>query len=119
MRFIRLFRWRSRLFGSVFAVAALTVGVIAIVSAGPATRSASAQPATCAPGTNVLTTAGPVCGIASTTATGVNEWLGIPYAAPPVGALRWQPPQPPTPWSTTAAGHGLRERVHYNFGHGG
>ena len=22
----------------------------------------------------------------------------VPYAAPPVGALRWQPPRPPTPW---------------------
>jgi para-nitrobenzyl esterase len=39
-----------------------------------------------------------VCGI---TVNGVNEWLGIPYAAPPVGALRWQPPQTPTPWTTT------------------
>jgi para-nitrobenzyl esterase len=101
MRFVRLFRGHSRVFGPVFAVAAVTVGVIAIVSAGPAIRSASAQPATCAPGTTLTTTYGPVCGIASTTASGVNEWLGIPYAAPPVGNLRWKPPQPPTPWTAT------------------
>jgi para-nitrobenzyl esterase len=30
---------------------------------------------------------------------GGAEFLGIPYAAPPDGDLRWRPPQPPAKWS--------------------
>ena len=32
---------------------------------------------------------------------GSHAWLGIPYALPPVGALRWRAPQPPAPWNGT------------------
>ena len=34
-------------------------------------------------------------------ADGVNRFLGIPYAAPPVGERRWQPPRDVTPWAQT------------------
>ncbi len=37
------------------------------------------------------------------TASGQTSYLDIPYAAPPVGKLRWKPPQPAPPWTTTFA----------------
>src|SRR5690606_38555228 len=43
----------------------------------------------------VDTSYGTVAGIRS---QGQNRFLGIPYARPPRGELRWAAPQPPIPW---------------------
>ena len=44
----------------------------------------------------VETKEGPVQGFIS---NGVTEFLGIPYAEPPVGNLRWRPPKDRAPWT--------------------
>ena len=45
-------------------------------------------------GQGVKTSSGTIVGKASSWKTEVSEYLGIPFAAPPVGNLRWAPPQP-------------------------
>ncbi|MGZ3365366.1 MAG: carboxylesterase family protein, partial [Caulobacteraceae bacterium] len=37
--------------------------------------------------------------VAGTAVDGLGEFKGIPFAAPPVGDLRWKAPQPVKPWS--------------------
>jgi para-nitrobenzyl esterase len=44
----------------------------------------------------VKTTDGQLSGV--TLSSGVYAFKGIPYAAPPVGSLRWKEPQPPERW---------------------
>ncbi|MEM9073018.1 MAG: carboxylesterase family protein [Myxococcota bacterium] len=48
------------------------------------------------PGTRVMTTNGPVDGVDG---GDLLHYFGIPYVAPPLGALRFQPPQPASPWT--------------------
>ena len=48
----------------------------------------------------VRTNAGQVRGTAE---RDVRSFLGIPFAAPPVGDLRWRPPRPAAPWSGVRA----------------
>ncbi|MES2035252.1 MAG: carboxylesterase family protein [Pseudomonadota bacterium] len=40
---------------------------------------------------------------AGVSADGVTAWLGLPYAAPPVGDLRWRPPAPVGSWKGVRA----------------
>ena len=54
------------------------------------------QPARATTPVVVHTDTGVVLGFSS---DGVDSFLGIPYAAPPVGDLRWRPPQPAAHWT--------------------
>jgi para-nitrobenzyl esterase len=49
--------------------------------------------------TTAETTLGAVKGIVDS--NGIVVFKGVPYAEPPVGELRFTPPQPPEPWSDT------------------
>ncbi|MCF0189888.1 MAG: carboxylesterase family protein [Marinilabiliaceae bacterium] len=52
---------------------------------------------------------------------GVYAYKGIPYAAAPLGDLRWKAPQPVTPWEGTRIadqyGHPSYQSVHYPGGY--
>ncbi|CAJ0929662.1 unnamed protein product, partial [Mesorhabditis belari] len=50
----------------------------------------------------VITKYGPVVGTTYTTTNGakVSEFIGVPFAAPPIGNLRFEKPQTPVPWTS-------------------
>lgn len=84
-------RWRGR--------ARLGAGALALATLLAAATTSGAHAAGDR-GPVVITSDGALAG---TTTAGMNEFLGVPYAAPPVGQLRWQPPQPAAHWSGVRA----------------
>ena len=61
----------------------------------------SHAPVASAAGPTVSTSHGPVTGeVVLQNGTRVNVFRSIPFGAPPVGALRFRAPVPPTPWTT-------------------
>jgi para-nitrobenzyl esterase len=86
-------RSRSRLAAAVVAAGALLGGLTAATAS--AAQAASPGHASRS-GPVVATRDGAVRGLV----TGqTQEFLGIPYAAPPVGPLRWHLPRPAAPWA--------------------
>ena len=77
----------GRAYGNWTAVRLLAIGLVA--SCATLLNTAAAEPL-------VATEQGSVHGMVT---QGVVKYLGIPYAAPPVGDLRWTPPRPHVPWS--------------------
>ncbi len=52
----------------------------------------------CAEPVTVQTQSGSLRGVAL---DGIDSFKGVPFAAPPVGDLRWRAPRPPAPWTET------------------
>jgi para-nitrobenzyl esterase len=78
-------------FGSPMAICALLTSAAVLMSACGSSDSSS-DPSV------VQTGQGPAKG---TVTNGVSEFLGLPYAAPPVGQLRWKPPAAPAQYTGT------------------
>ena len=76
----------------------MTLDVRVLIVAGALALSAAAQAQT------VATASGEVAGA---TKDGVVSWKGVPFAAPPIGELRWRAPRPAQPWN------GVRQATEY------
>lgn len=82
---------------SLVLVACSTVPAATDAAIDAPTTDAPANDASGPPPPTATTASGQVIG---TLTDGVAAFLGIPYAAPPTGELRWRPPAAPVPWTT-------------------
>src|SRR5579871_4673593 len=90
MKTTRARRWRR---AAIFAASAATVAATLVTAI---TGAAVASPVSGGANPIVRIDDGLVRGAS---AAGVDSFLGIPYAAPPTGDLRWRPPRPAAGWT--------------------
>lgn len=101
-------------FGRVGPVAraGLVLGAVLVAFTASWQRPANAQPGACV----ATTESGDVAG---TERGNVCAYIGVPYAAPPLGNLRWRLPQPPPPWPTPFdAANNVRQCPQFNMNTG-
>src|SRR5436190_15637788 len=96
-------RTRNRAWQRITLVAGLAAllpfGILLPVAPAQAARATLPAVTGAAPADgNALVVATDKGKVQGKSAEGIDQFLGIPYAAPPVGALRWAAPQPVTPW---------------------
>jgi para-nitrobenzyl esterase len=84
---------------SLAAVCCAALAALTLATAGaPSAKADATATASGSGGDPVVTISdGAVRGVAGPGST-VDAFLGLPYAAPPTGNLRWRPPQPPAHW---------------------
>src|SRR4051794_18763733 len=73
---------------------ALLLALCSSAAGAPAAVAAQASP-------QIRTASGVIAGL--TAPSGIREFRGVPFAAPPVRELRWQPPQPVHSWTGVRA----------------
>lgn len=91
-------RTRRSMARSLLAGMGLVVATGLVVTAGLAAPSAASRAQAGADSAVVQTDKGPVRGVV---ARDHRSFQGIPYAAPPVGNLRWGSPRPAARWTAT------------------
>jgi carboxylesterase type B len=95
---------RAARLGLLGIAAALALAATTAV-AEPAGQSADPRKPVKSQSLTVTTDKGQLYG---RTTGAVNQWLGIPYAKPPTGPLRWAPPAPAESWT------GVRSALSYS-----
>ncbi len=83
----------------------VTLTAAALLIGTPAGADPEIAPASAGNFRTIRTTSGPVRGRIS---DGIVSFRGIPYASPPVGALRWRAPQPVKSWT------GVRDALEFS-----
>ncbi len=80
--------------GMLVLISGLMPCLAAHANAAPAAQQSGRAPV----GIDVATRSGPITGTVLDGETKIHRFLGVPYARPPVGELRWRAPLEPEPW---------------------